>query len=255
MRHLRRFFKNFIVLAFWLALWQALSMGISQSLLLPSPAAVLLRLSELAFEVLFWKTAALSLLRILLGTLAAVVLGVLLAAITSVSRVLYALVSPLLSALRATPVASFILLALLWLGRERLPSFTAFLMVLPVIWANVSAGIKGVDFRLLQMAKVYRFGHVKKLRRIYIPSVMPHFLSASRTSIGLAWKAGIAAEVLTVPGNSIGKMLYTAKLNLETVDLFAWTLVIILCSFIIENLVIAVIRRLSKNYSARGSSL
>jgi len=250
MRLLRRLFKNLIILAFWLAVWQALSMGVSQSLLLPSPGAVLLRLFELALEASFWRTAAISLFRILLGTLAAVILGAVLAVFTAMSAALYALVSPLLAVIRATPVASFILLVLLWLGREALPAFTAFLMVLPVIWANTSAGIKGVDFRLLQMAEVYRFGRLKRFRRVYIPSVMPHFLSAVRTSIGLAWKAGIAAEVLTVPKDSIGKMLYAAKLNLETIDLFAWTLVIILCSLIIERVVVAAIGKASRGYAA-----
>ena len=81
---------------------------------------------------------------------------------------------------------------------------------------------------------------------------MPHFLSACRTSLGLAWKAGVAAEVLTVPVRSIGRMLYESKLYLETVDLFAWTVVVVACSLIIEKLLMAAIGRLGLHYGQGG---
>jgi len=133
-------------------------------------------------------------------------------------------------------------------GRDLLPSVIVVLMALPVVWSNVSAGIVGTDKQLLEMAKVFRFSTPKKLRRIYIPSVMPHFLSACRSCLGLAWKAGVAAEVLTVPAVSIGRMLYESKLYWETLDLFAWTVVVIICSLIIEKVLMSAIGRLGRNY-------
>ena len=141
---------------------------------------------------------------------------------------------------------SFIILLILWVGRDFLPCVIVVLMALPVIWSNVSAGIAGVDAQLLEMARIFRFSHWRKLRRIYIPSVAPHFLSALRSCLGLSWKAGVAAEVLTVPAVSIGKMLYESKLYWETLDLFAWTLVIIICSLIIEKLLMSALGGLWK---------
>jgi len=121
-----------------------------------------------------------------------------------------------------------------------------------VVWANVCAGIRSTDPILLRTAKVFRFSPWRTLRRVYVPSVMPHFLSACRTSLGLAWKSGIAAEVLTVPAISIGKMLYESKLYLETTDLFAWTAVVVVCSLVIEKVLMGAIGRLGRAYNLGG---
>lgn len=250
MNKLRPVLRAAAVLIFWLLIWHVLAYFIGKPLLLPSPAGVLARLFELVRTAAFWKTALYSLCRIIIGTLAAVCLGCILAVITASFKTMNYLISPLLAAVRATPVVSFIILALLWLGRDVLPAFTAFLMVVPVVWGNIHVGIKSADVKLLQVARAFQFPARRTLRRIYIPSVIPFFLSAVRSAVGLAWKAGIAAEVLTVPQNSIGRMVYQAKLNLETADLFAWTIVIILLSLIIERAALKAISRLSSGYTS-----
>ena len=182
----------------------------------------------------------------------AVVLGVMLAVVCCRSRLLDALLSPLVTMVKSTPVASFIILLLIWVGRDLLPTVIVVLMVLPVVWGNVCAGIRNTDPLLLRTARVFGFSRWRTLRRVYVPSVMPHFLSACRTSLGLAWKSGIAAEVLTVPTMSIGKMLFESKLYWEVTDLFAWTVVVILCSLIIEKVLMAAVGRLGKRYAVGG---
>lgn len=248
----RALLKNAIVLVFWLALWQGLSLWVDSPLLLPSPGTVLARLAELACTAAFWRTIAASLLRILCGTVLAVALGCLLAVLCCRWRLLDELLSPLVTMVKSTPVASFIILLLIWIGRDVLPSVIVLLMVLPVVWGNVCAGIRSTDPLLLRTAKVFCFSPWRTLRRVYLPSVMPHFLSACRTALGLAWKSGIAAEVLTVPALSIGKMLYESKLYLETVDLFAWTVMVIACSLLIEKVLMAAVARLGRTYAVGG---
>ncbi|MBQ4578752.1 MAG: ABC transporter permease subunit [Clostridia bacterium] len=234
------------VTAFWLCVWQLLALFVGNGLLLPSPVAVLVRLGQLALTAGFWKATGLSLLRVVLGSALAVLLGVLLAVICCRWKLADVLVSPLVTVIKSTPVASFIVLLLLWLGRDVLPMVIVLLMALPVIWGNVCAGIRSTDPLLLRTAKVFCFSPGRTLRRVYIPSVMPHFLSACRTALGLGWKAGIAAEVLTVPALSIGKLLMESKLYLEVSDLFAWTLTVILCSLLIEKVLMAAIGRFGK---------
>lgn len=248
MKLLKKALRAILVLAFWLCVWELLSWRVAEELLLPAPLVVLRRLGALASTGAFWRITATSLLRILLGMVSAVAAGTVLAVLTSRFRLLHTLLGPLLTTVKSTPVASFIILALIWMGRDVLPSFIAFLMVLPVVWTNVGTGIAGTDKGLLEVAKVFRFPRRRVWRRVYVPSVMPYFLSACRTSMGLAWKAGIAAEVLTVPKSSIGTMLYQSKLYLETTDLFAWTLVVILCSLIIEKVLMAAIGRLGRSF-------
>lgn len=238
---LKRLGKNCMVLAFWLLVWAALARLVGRELLLPGPLVVLKRLFILAQTTDFWRITAVSLGRILLGAVIGAALGTLLAVVTRRFKPADALLSPLLTLVRSTPVASFILLVLIWVGRDILPAVIVVLMVLPVVWGNVSAGIAGTDEKLLEMARLYRFGTGRTVLRVYVPAVLPHFLSACRTSLGLAWKAGVAAEVLTVPQLSIGRHLYEAKLYLETVDLFAWTVVVIVLSLVIEKLLAAAI--------------
>ena len=247
-----RLFKCIAVPLFWVAVWQILALLVASPLLLPGPWAVLLRLGELAVTGAFWRSTAWSLLRILCGAVAAVVLGTVLAVACCRFPMADALLSPLLGMVRSTPVASFILLLLIWIGRDILPAVIVILMVLPVVWTNVCAGIRSTDPILLRTARVFRFSPWRTLRRVYVPSVMPHFLSACRTSLGLAWKSGIAAEVLTVPAVSIGKMLYESKLYLETTDLFAWTAVVVVCSLVIEKVLMSAIGRLGRAYAVGG---
>ena len=153
-------------------------------------------------------------------------------------------INPVMTLIKSTPVASFIILALIWLGRGILPAFISALMVLPVVWANVSAGIASRDPALLEMAQVYAFPRGRILHRITVPTVLPHFRAALSSALGLGWKAGIAAEVLTVPPYSIGKMIFESKLYLETTDLFAWTLAVILLSLLIERILLKLVRRI-----------
>ncbi len=252
-RPARKLLTALTALLFWGGLWVLLSHLIGQELLLPSPLQVLRRLLELAETADFWSTAAWSILRVLAGIVSAALLGVLLAMLTEWSSVAKTLFSPVMTLVKSTPVASFIILALIWLGRSILPVFISGLMVLPVVWANVSAGIAGRDPQLLELARVYRLPRGRVLRRITIPSVLPHFRAALRSALGLGWKAGIAAEVLTVPQRSIGRMIYESKLYLETTDLFAWTATVIVVSLLIERLLLRLVAKIGQEGGARDA--
>ena len=223
------------VAAFWLGVWALASAAVGSELLLPSPLQVARALAALAGTGDFWLTLLRSILRVLTGLVAAVVLGVLVGLLTHRSALARSLLAPVMMLLKSTPVASFIILALVWLGRGAVPVFIAGLMVLPVVWANTAAGLDGIDPQLLELARVYRLPRGRVLRRIVWPSVLPYLRSALRSALGLGWKAGIAAEVLTVPPYSIGKRIYEAKLYLETTELFAWTAAVVLLSVLIEH--------------------
>ena len=241
---MKKTLKNLLAAAFWIAVWWLLAARIGSQLLLPTPPATIARLFALAGTAELWRTVFTTLLRILLGAAVGVVLGTLLAVLTCSVSLLRTLFAPLLTVIKSTPVASFIILLIIWLGRDVLPAAIVVLMVLPVVWANVSAGIDGTDRQLLELAAVYRFPPLRTLRRVYIPAVLPHFLAACRSTLGLAWKAGVAAEVLTMPAVSVGRKLADAKSYSETLDLFAWTLVVIICSLLIEHLLMRAISRI-----------
>ena len=239
----RKTLRTIAVLLFWLLVWALAARTVGQELLLPSPLQTAQKLLSLMMTADFWLTVARTMLRVLAGILAAVVLGVLLALLTHGSALARALLSPIMTLLKSTPVASFIILALVWLGRSAVPVFIAGLMVLPVVWANVSTGLARVDPQLMELAAVYKLPRARILSRIVWPSVLPYLRSALRSALGLGWKAGIAAEVLTVPPYSIGKNIFESKLYLETTELFAWTVAVVLLSFLIERLLLRLVNR------------
>jgi NitT/TauT family transport system permease protein len=235
-RQLRQKVNGLPALLFWTAAWYLAAMCLDNPLLLPTPLQVLRCLGGLMVTASFWKITAISICRILLGVTLAVVLGTVLAVLTEKSRWLNLLIAPAMTAMQATPVASFTILVLIWLDRDYVPVLICGMMGLPMVWNSVSGGIRTTDVQLLEMAKVYRLTRFQTVRRIYVPCVMPFFRMACCSALGLGWKAGIAAEVLTVPRSSIGRMISESKLYLMTEDLFAWTLAVIALSLLLQNL-------------------
>lgn len=234
---------------FWLAVWELTAVLIPEKLLFASPFTVLKKLAGLAVTSAFWKAVAFSSLRIALGFIFAFFAGILLAVLSYMSKTVKVLISPLLRLMKAVPVAGFIILALLWFRKENLSVLISFVMVLPVIYANVLQGIESADKKLLEMARVFKMKASKKLRFIYLPSVMPSLCAGCSVALGFSWKSGIAAEVIGIPTGSIGEKLYEAKLYLMTGELFAWTLVIVILSVIFEKAVMLLLRKLAQKLS------
>ncbi|MCF0142002.1 MAG: ABC transporter permease subunit [Parasporobacterium sp.] len=233
-----------------LVIWQLAAMAIGEKLILVTPIDVAVRLATLITEPDFLKSVLFSLSRIVLGFITGVVLASLLAVLASRVKVIETLLWPWMSVIKSVPVASFIILVLIWLGSSNLSVFIAFLMVLPIVYSNVLQGLKSTDIKLLEMASVFHMGFLKRLKYIHLPALKPHIISAISVAAGLAWKAGIAAEVIGIPDGSIGEKLYEAKVYLSSPDLFAWTVVIIVLSVICEKLLLLIIklcyRRLEK---------
>ena len=238
----RRFLLALLSAAFWLFVWQRAYLAAGQEILVPSPAHVLFRLWELARQGGFWLTVLSSMERIVLGFLLGVLLGAAFAVATRLSSVLDALFGPVLGVVKATPVASFIILALVWMKSSRVPVFACVLIVVPIVWANVSEGIRKTDPGLLQMARMYRFGAARTVRMVYAPSVLPYFTAACTTGMGMAWKGGVAAEVLSSLPLSLGGEIYRAKIYLETGDLFAWTAVVVVLSVLLERAAVRMVK-------------
>lgn len=232
--------------AFWLLLWQGASVALAAAyphggLLLASPVRAALRLLELLPSPAFWRAVGNSSLRIFGGFLLACALAVPLAALAAGRPRLRELLAPPVAVVKATPVASFIILALVWLDAGSLSLFISALMVFPPVYLNVLEGVRQTDGKLLELARVYRVPFRRRLWGIYLPQVLPYFRSAASLALGLCWKAGAAAEVIGLPVGTIGERLYTAKVYFQTPDLFAWTAVILILSALFEQLFLAAV--------------
>ena len=209
-------------------------MALNSDILLVSPLKVVIRLLELTGEISFWKSIVYSLLRIGGGFLTALLAGSLWAALSARFLLVRQLLAPVVLITKTIPVASFIILALVWFSSRNLAVLISFLMVFPVIYTNVLNGIIQTDRELLEMAEVFSVAAGRRIRYIYLPQVMPYLRAGCSVALGLCWKSGIAAEVIGMPKGSIGERLQQAKVYLDTADLFAWTLVIVVVSLLFE---------------------
>ena len=245
--NLKKFLKWTAVSLLWLAVWQLSAAAVGQELLIPYPKAVLLTLLELGSTAEFWRAVLYSMLRITAGYILGVTGGTGGAVLSARFQVFKAVFSPLLHLIRAVPVASFIILALVWIKSAYLAVFISFLMVLPLVWTAVQSGIESIDPKYLEMARTFGISPAKILFEIKIPLIMPSFAASATSALGFAWKSGVAAEVICRPANSLGKLLQDAKLYLETPRVFAVTATVALLSLSLELLVKWVTRRFSND--------
>jgi len=223
--------------AFWLVLWQLGAMAANHRLLIPIPTPVdtLTALWRLGGTGSFWLTVGASALRICLGFAAAVLLGTFCAVLSERWGLFRAAAEPLVRLVRAVPVASVTILVFLWLPRERIPGFIAFLTVFPIVWSNVSGGIRNADRGLVEMARVFGMGGWDILRKITLPEIRPYFTTAIATGLGFAWKSGVAAEIICRTNLSLGNMLWSSKSAVAYDEVFALTLVIVVWSVLLES--------------------
>lgn len=245
-------YRRIFAVVFWLLIWQLAAWLLNDGLLLAGPAEVLTQLVRLLPSGEFWRRIGFSSLRMLGGFLQAVAVGCLLAAASASSKTVRYLLRPPMLLIRSTPVASFIILALLWVKSRNLSMLISFLIVLPVIYTAVLEGLMRTDRQLLEMAKVFRIPMLTRVWAIWLPGVWPYFLQSCQVGLGLCWKSGVAAEVIGLPAGSIGEALYNAKLFLATGEMFAWTLVIVLLSAGFEALFMSLLRRAGRRLEGGG---
>ena len=233
----KKYIKKFIIIFFWLGVWQLLAMGVDNFLLVVTPLQALRALLALAGQAEFWRSAFGSLWRIALGFLLGAALALLLAAVSYRYRIVEEVLRPFMVFCKAVPVAVFAVLLLIWWGSSMLAVSICFLVVFPNIYLNTLEGLKSADRGLLEMAEVFRLPFGTWFFYIYRPALKPFLLSAFQLSLGMCWKSGVAAGVIGTPNHSIGGALYLAKIYLNTADLFAWTAVIIVLSVFFEKII------------------
>lgn len=229
--------RKTIIVAFWMILWWLLDLAVNNSILLASPVDTAVALWRMLCTENFYLTATGSLLRIGAGFALGFSVGVLLAMASKRFGWPEELLAPFMNLVKTIPVASFVVLLLIWWGSSFLAVAISFLVVLPQIYISTLEGLKNADGQLLEMAKVFRISLWNRFFYIYRPAMKPFLLSGLKISLGMCWKSGVAAEVIGTPDYSIGERLYLSKVYLDTAELFGWTAVIIVLCLLFEKLV------------------
>lgn len=214
-----------------LLLWQGASVLIGKAIILPGPILVLSRFTEFVCTYKFWQALGATFLRGVIGFTLSFVPALILGFAAGRNAFVYASLKPLLSIIKSTPVLAIIIIALIWFGIDFMPIFAAFLMAFPIMIQAVIEGTHAIDKNLTEMADIFSLTQKQKIRTIYFPSLLPFLAAGVSSSLGLTWKVVVAAEVISQPVHAIGTGMQTARANIETADVLAWTLTtIILCS-------------------------
>ena len=244
---MKRILKYFLIVLFWLGLWWAAAAIVGLPLILPSPFHVLQKLAQMCTTPIFWRVMAISSIRVLIGIVASYVLAFVLAIVCHRIKFLYDFFMPAISIIKTTPVTSFILIAFVLMHRDLIPGLIAALIVFPVVFANTVEGLCAARPELIETARAYNLSFQERIKCIWIPTLRPFMISSAGASVGLAIKAGVAAEVLICPEVSVGKYIFNAKQNMEYVELFAWTVAIVIFSYLLDILFKLILKRVRRN--------
>ena len=228
--------KKVIIIAFWLLVWELVSVLIENPILIAGPYETVKALIEMMGEKDFWLSIKNSFLNITGGILIGCVSGVLLACLSGRFSIVSEVLSPFVKVIKSIPVVSFVVIILLWCGNTRLSLIISALITFPIFYLSILEGIKGTDKKALEMAAVFRMKPLYRVKYIYMPSLRPAVFSALSLAVGMGWRSGAAAEVIGQPLLTMGNGLYRSKIFLATDRLFAWTFMIILVSVISEKL-------------------
>lgn len=239
-----KFVKKFAIIFIWLVIWQLLSNVVGVSFIFPSVTDVLKSLISLITTIEYYEIILSSALRISIGFIMAFIVGIIAGVLAGRFSVVKDFLEPLMQVLKTVPVTAFIILVLIWAGSQNVSVIVSFIITLPMVYSGILSGIAQIDVKLIQMAYVFRMSKIKTFKYIYIPQVYPYIVSSLKVAIGMCWKAGISAEVIGLSKNSIGTQMYYSKLYLMTSELFAWSITVVVVSFLAEKLFLFIMRLL-----------
>ena len=239
---MRKHMRKAVIILLWLIVWQIAAVWTDNQILLVGPVQVLRTFVQNMTQPDFLKTVLYSFARIGLGFFLALCVGIVLGALSYRFPIAEELAAPVMAALKSIPVASFVVLLLVWFGSSKVSFLISFLIVFPNVYVNTIAGLKSADTKLLEMARVFGMSRTNCFFYIYRPALMPYLSSCLKISLGMSWKSGVAAEVIGLPDYSLGEQLYMSKIYLDTAGLFAWTLLIVLVSFLFEKAVLWLVK-------------
>ncbi|HEW92383.1 MAG TPA: ABC transporter permease [Thermotogaceae bacterium] len=225
--------------------WQIVSIWINSQLLLPSPIDTFKRLSQLIISGRIFPPLLNTLLKAMIGFFMALAAGFFTGFLMGLNKVFYELLRPLISVVQSVPIISWLALAMLWWGvGDKGPIVIVFLTLFPIVTLNVYEGVLNIDKKLVEMAKIYKVKRSRIFRDIYLGSVFPFVVSAISVSTGLLWKSVAVAEFMA-GSRGIGVEIAWAKSKLETVDVFAYTVLLVLLGIASEVFLRSIERKFS----------
>lgn len=234
--------QNLGVLLFWLIVWQVVAMIVNNPILFVTPFQMVKTLLNLLQQYEVWVSIFNTCSSVILGFLLAFIGGFILAYLSYKHLIIQHFIAPIIATFKAIPVASFIVIVLVWSSSAQLSLIISTLIGLPLVYTILLEGFNTIDVKLLEMANVFNVSSLKQFKHITLSEIAPFLYSGVQVTLGYCFKSGIAAEVIGLPLHSLGAGLYQAKVYFATDELFAYTALIIGLSYLLEKTMVALVR-------------
>ncbi len=210
---------------------------------LPGPERVLQALWNLTRTDSFLHDIGVTMSRVVTGFVLAALAGTPLGLALGSSRALARFFEPLLAVMNTVSSAIWAVFAIIWFGISNATTvFVVFMTAMPLILTNVWQGSQDVDRQHVELARSFRMSRSQVLRKIYLPSILPYFFSGARLAFGFGWRVSLVAETLG-SSDGIGYRLRQAADLVQTDQVFAWTLLLVVLMLLIESGVLKPLER------------
>ncbi|QET04966.1 MULTISPECIES: ABC transporter permease [Cupriavidus] len=205
------------------------------SFVLPGPAKVADALVALWHSDTFAADVGATFRRVLTGFLIATVIGTGLGLALGGSRMLARFFEPILTVFNTVSSAIWAIFAIIWFGiSDATTIFVVFMTAMPLILTNVWEGAKTVDAQYVDLARSFRMSRLQILRKIYGPTILPHFFAGARLAFGFGWRVSLVAETIG-SSSGIGYRLRQAADLVQTDQVFAWTVLLVGLMLLLEG--------------------
>ena len=227
----------------FLIIWQVLALIINNDIYIPTIGQTLNSLKDIASSDRFLIDVLSSISRTIISFIVAFIVAFVVGVASYSFRIIRNMLKPFNALIQSIPNMVLIVLALIWFDKNNAPYIVGFCVVFPILYDSVLGSITGIDKDIIEMANIYKVSTIDKILKIYIPSIIFRLVPIMISTLSLGFKVVIAGEVHGQPKYGIGTMVQIEKINFNTSGIFAWLVVILIISLILELMKQFILRR------------
>jgi NitT/TauT family transport system permease protein len=216
-----------------ISIWWLSSLSVPHYIL-PGPARVWEALRLITASGDLWSNLGITLWRVAVGFLVATLVGLPFGILLGANKRAGEFFEPVIPVMNTVSSAIWAIFAIIWFGISNATTiFVVFMTAMPLIVTNVWQGTRAVNADFIELAKVLRMPDWKVMTKIYLPSILPYFFSGARLAFGFGWRVSLVAETIG-SSSGVGYRLRQAADLIQTDQVFAWTLTLVIMMATIE---------------------
>lgn len=219
-----------------LLLWQILALIVNKSILIPYPVDVLSKMLTMLCEQSFYQTIFSTLSHVMITVVLSIVVAYLLAYICFSYPFIENYVTPVMTIIQSVPTIAFVFIVLVWTSSLQTVYIVLLFVIFPLLFHNFLEGLKNIDRDLKDVILLYHPPIFERLFKIYFPLIQSSVLSGVKSALSLGVKVSVMAEILSALPYGVGREMNYARIQVDTTELLAWTLWLIVMIMFIEYL-------------------